>query len=74
MTDTSKTKGFLTPVGATPVYDNDPDTVFRHFIAGVTGLDRRHFAKGEVFFYGEIMTKLPEKELLDGSERPEQRR
>lgn len=39
MTNTSKTKGFLTPVGAIPVYDNDLDTVFRQFIAGVTGLD-----------------------------------
>lgn len=40
MTNTSKTKGFLTPVGTIPVYDNDLDTVFRQFIAGVTGLDR----------------------------------
>lgn len=40
MTNTSKTKGFLTPVGAIPVYDNDLDTVFRQFIAGVTGLDK----------------------------------
>ncbi len=39
MTNTSRTKGFLTPVGAIPVYDNDLDTVFRQFIAGVTGLD-----------------------------------
>ena len=39
MTNTSKTKGFLTPVGAMPAYDNDLDTVFRQFIAGVTGLD-----------------------------------
>ena len=42
MTNTSKTKGFLTPVGAIPVYDNDLDTVFRQFIAGVTGLDEMH--------------------------------
>lgn len=39
MTNTSKSKGFLTPVGAIPVYDDELDTVFRHFIAGVTGLD-----------------------------------
>lgn len=41
MTNTSKTKGFLTPVGAIPVYDNDLDSVFRRFIAGVTGLDEQ---------------------------------
>lgn len=41
MTNTSKTKGFLTPVGAIPLYDDDLDTVFRQFIAGVTGLDEQ---------------------------------
>ena len=47
MTNTSKTKGFLTPVGAMPAYDNDLDTVFRQFIAGVTGLDGSLVLDGE---------------------------
>lgn len=36
--NTSRTHAYLTAVGDTPCYDDDLETVFRQFIAGVTGL------------------------------------